>query len=185
MSYHGFGVFCSKNMVSSSVNGMSRGSQGAARGSSILSHFCIPFLPAPFSITPSSSTEWTFNYSFDQHAHSRHSSLDGSHIHMEWKYGKNQAIFFFFFLLEYLLNVTPPPSLQLCVCDIMRNRFFREEMKGLVSRGKREIRGSVSRPTTGQSPSTTNRPTQQLVGLHKNPQAGHITAPLHQCLLAC
>lgn len=26
----------------------------------------------------------------------------------------------------------------LCVCDIMRNRFFRKEMKGLVSRGERE-----------------------------------------------
>lgn len=53
--------------------------------------------------------------------------------------------FFFYILLEDLLNFTPAASpwrlltfpLQHCVCNIMRNRFFRKEWKGLLA-GERE-----------------------------------------------
>lgn len=101
------------------------------------------------------------------------------------------------FCLENFLNFTPSASpwrlptfpLQLCVCDIMKNRFSRKEMKGLVSRGEKERdqRASVeadNSPVSQHHPPThpaVSQPSQGCI----NPHAGHITARLHQCLLAC
>lgn len=109
------------------------GYSGAAQSSSMLCSFCVPFLLAMFSITPSTVTTWTFNYIFAQHTHSQYSSLEASHncMAMEWKYGKNQGVC----CLSLASSDFPTPAL--CVYKIMRNRFFRKEMKGHVRQKER------------------------------------------------
>lgn len=104
---------------------------------------------------------------------------------------------FMSFCLDAFLNLTPLAfpwrlptfPLQLCVYNIMKNRFSRKEMKGFVSRRARERkrgdqRTSVevdNRPVSLHHHPTARQPSQGCI----NPHAGHITACLHQCLLAC
>ena len=169
---------------------ISCGCGGAAQSSSILCSFCIPFLSALFSITLSTSRESTFNYIFDQHTHSQYLSLEASHIPMEWKYGKNQPFFwgggspkFYSCCLSLASSYFPTPAL--CVRDYEEQIFFREEMKGLVSCGETERERPEISAEADNGPVSIAPSADPPSSLCKNPHAGHITARLHQCLLAC
>lgn len=105
------------------------------------------------------------------------------------------------FCLDLFLNLTPfasllgvfPLSHSSSVCVILwRTDFPERKWKGLLAEERerrREIRGPVLRLTTDQFPCTINPPTHPAASQPSqdriNPHAGHITARLHQCLLAC
>lgn len=149
MSYRDSGVFFLKNMMSRAfivlwytVCPVVLVVQHKAHpySAASVSHFCLRCLA---SLHQQPQSEPSIISLTNTHNTSQYSSLEASHIHMEWKYGKNQVFVFsgkspkfYSCCLSSASSYISTPAL--CVCDIMRNRFFRKEIKGLVSRGERE-----------------------------------------------
>lgn len=155
MSYRDSGVFFLKNMVSRAfivlwytvclvVLVVQHKAHPYSAASA--SHFCLHCL-APLHQQPQS--EPSIISLTNTHNTSQYSSLEASHIHMEWKYGKNPSFFLLYFFLENLLNFTPAASprrlltfrLQLCVCVILWGTDFSErKWKGLLAEEREKER---------------------------------------------
>lgn len=142
------------------------------RSSSMIRGFCIPFSPRMFSIAPSKVTEGTFNYSLWL-ASAQPVLIVGRQPHPR-RMEIREAVFYsiFYFFLEILLRCPPAASpwhlltfpLQRRVCPPDYEEQIFSESKWKTGR---KIRASALRLTRGCSPSTINRPTQQLAGLRK------------------
>lgn len=131
--------------------------------------------------------------------HSQCSSLESSHVHMEWKYGKNQVFLSGKFpkcwLPLSLLGFFPlSHSSSLCVI-LWRTDFPKRKWKSLLAEEREGEKKRERERSEGQcwgwqqpslpAPSPTHPAASWPSQGHINPHAGHITARLHQCLLAC
>lgn len=81
-----------------------------------------------------------------------------------------------------------PLSHSSSVCDIMKNRFFqRGNERGLLAEEERGRDQSASVEADNSPVCLHHQPTSSSPASQgcRNPHAGHISARLHQCLLAC